>query len=337
MVIAIVGILMSLLLPAVNAARETARRTQCKNKIKQMGLAVLTYEAAKGHLPAAGIVAPPLGPAVRFDPLSGPQLSWLVLVLPFLEEQALYDQFELTADSSVLTQRGDPQLVQPATYLCPSGNARGQFFQHHRLSDGISLAKGNYAVFVSPQHVVDLWYVPGALGGFRPGAFEGQTISKVRDGTSRTIAITEVRVRHNERDPRGIWAVPWGAASTLAVHIDHTYREPLDINLPVRKYVPDPIYLSWSHTPNNPEKPDLLYFCPSPAQALLEGMPCANGNGNLSAFVTGSARSQHPGGVNASALDGHVGFMSDEIDAYVLTYLVSTRDDAVFSIQEELR
>jgi prepilin-type N-terminal cleavage/methylation domain-containing protein len=336
-VIAIIAILVSLLLPAVNSAREAARRTQCKNQLKQIGLALLNHESALNYLPVAGIVGPEGNGIYRsFDPLSGPQISWMVLVLPYLEEQALFDQFDVSIDASIFEQEGDPQLQQPSSYLCPSDNAIGRFFQHNNFSQGTPIAKANYAAYVSPQHVVDLALVPGALGGFEPGTMQGQSMRKVRDGATKTIAVTEVRTRENERDPRGAWTLPWGASSLLAVHIDHLYGATA-VTEPVSTYVPDPIFLSWSHTPNNQEKPDLLYFCPSSAQSFVEGMPCAIGGGSLKPFVTGSARSQHLGGVNAVALDGHVGFMADEVDPYVLTHLVSVRDNGQFSVSEELR
>src|SRR5690606_26943310 len=96
-VIAIVGVLVALLLPALGRAREAARRTICSNNLRQLGLAVLGYEAAVGKLPPGGIAGENPRPTIaygRFDPRSGPMLSWAVLVMPFFEEAALAEQFD---------------------------------------------------------------------------------------------------------------------------------------------------------------------------------------------------------------------------------------------------
>jgi prepilin-type N-terminal cleavage/methylation domain-containing protein len=79
-VIAIIGILVAMLLPAVQAAREAARRSQCTNNLKQLSLAMLTYHQAVGKFPPPGI--------------SSNQVSWLVLILPYLEQKPLHDQFD---------------------------------------------------------------------------------------------------------------------------------------------------------------------------------------------------------------------------------------------------
>src|SRR4051794_31677389 len=101
-VIAIIGILVALLLPAIQAAREAARRTQCTNKLKQIGLAMLNYESAKKQLPLAytpnytGAPASGVCPSITVAP-SGPQSNGLpnhfvlTFILPYLEYQSLYD------------------------------------------------------------------------------------------------------------------------------------------------------------------------------------------------------------------------------------------------------
>src|SRR5215472_9408376 len=119
-VIAIIGVLVAMLLPAVQAARESARRTQCCNNLKQLALAVNAYETATKHYPLAGIVGPRImdlwkGP---MNPRSGNMLSWVVLVLPYMDEQTLYEQFDL--GQSVTAQVGDPQATPIAALYCPS-------------------------------------------------------------------------------------------------------------------------------------------------------------------------------------------------------------------------
>lgn len=83
-VISIIGILMGLLLPAVNSARESARRLQCCNNIKQMGLACLTYEQQNKTLPP--------GASKAQSTETGLRPNWVILSLPNLDQQALYDE-----------------------------------------------------------------------------------------------------------------------------------------------------------------------------------------------------------------------------------------------------
>ena len=83
-VIAIIALLVALLLPAVNAAREAARRTQCKNNLKQLGLAVVAHESAKRGLPIGRESTNQIG------------VSWAFHLLPYVEEQAIHDSLNNT-------------------------------------------------------------------------------------------------------------------------------------------------------------------------------------------------------------------------------------------------
>src|SRR2546427_5297251 len=78
-VIAIIGVLVALLLPAVQAAREAARRMSCSNNLKQLSLALHNYESTFSSLPPAGI--------------DTNQMSWVVMLLPYMEQQPLFDKF----------------------------------------------------------------------------------------------------------------------------------------------------------------------------------------------------------------------------------------------------
>jgi prepilin-type N-terminal cleavage/methylation domain-containing protein len=86
-VIAIIGILVALLLPAIQAAREAARRSQCQNNMRQLSLGILNYESSYKELPAGGITE---GPCCGTPSGAG----WTILILPFIEEQALFDQYD---------------------------------------------------------------------------------------------------------------------------------------------------------------------------------------------------------------------------------------------------
>ena len=94
MVIAIIGILIALLLPAVQAAREAARRSQCANNLKQLGLALQNYNAAHGSLPCNinMVVGTTINGTVIVD--NREWASHLVLLLPFLEDRSWYNQID---------------------------------------------------------------------------------------------------------------------------------------------------------------------------------------------------------------------------------------------------
>ncbi len=125
-VIAIIGVLVALLLPAVQAAREAARRTQCANNMKQIGLALINYVDVKKTLPASA--GWPSLPNTFGQPIKGG--TWVVEILPFIEQQALYDRYDLT--KSVTGSAGDmvnhnlygtpmPFLVCPSDGDAPTG------------------------------------------------------------------------------------------------------------------------------------------------------------------------------------------------------------------------
>jgi prepilin-type N-terminal cleavage/methylation domain-containing protein/prepilin-type processing-associated H-X9-DG protein len=125
-VIAIIGVLVALLLPAIQAAREAARRTQCANNMKNIGLALLNHADVKKVLPAATQESasqknPPFGPGPN-----GPGGTWVVQIWPFIEAQTLYDRFDHTKPSNH-PNNGEivgfslPWLVCPSDGDAPTG------------------------------------------------------------------------------------------------------------------------------------------------------------------------------------------------------------------------
>ena len=145
-------ILMALLLPAVSAAREAARRNGCINNARMITLAILNYEAANGHLP----------PAVVTDDQGNPMHSWRVLILPYLEEGALYAEYDMdkpwnSPENMAVT------ATMPGIYCCPSEPAESTFT--------------NYAVVVGPNTAF-------------PGT-STKKISHIKDGVSQTVGVVE--------------------------------------------------------------------------------------------------------------------------------------------------
>lgn len=319
-VIAIIGILVSLLLPAVQAAREAGRRIQCQNQIKQLGLAVLNYHDTFQQLPASGIVEPS---STYYDPATGSQFSWLVLILPQIEQGPLHDQFDF--HRTVFQQVRQPQAGSIATLLCPSDGAQQRTFVHPTLTQGIRFAKGNYAAYVSPYHVELQNRFPGVLVG------QNQRLASITDGTSNTIVAAEILTRGHEQDQRGVWALPWNGASQIA-YDTHDRRNP--VNFQEAGY--DPVDLGAAQTPNRQLTwGDRLYDCPDAVGALLEKLPCSLGA--PADFLSSAPRSRHPGGVNVVFADGHVGFLPDTVDVLAMAYLISIHDGQPVAVADHTR
>lgn len=339
-VISIIGVLVSLLLPAVQKAREAARILHCKNNLKQIGLAVLNYESSQRVLPAGGWVEDagridihPTYTGGSFNPYSGKQFSWVVEVLPFLEEQALYEQFDRTYDpanpsdhdifSGSRPAESEPFAQSIATLKCPSDLPDAQPLR----TQGKIFAKGNYAAYISPTHLEHEDNIPGALGGFDPGTPQGQRMGKILDGNSNTILAAEVRVRDDDQDPRGVWATPWAGSSLLSadVHFKLTIR--------AGRIRPDgfrPITTFPRFATQYPNTAvgygDQIRPVPDLTAAAIDGMPCSEYEGEAT-FASAAPRSRHPGGVFAVWLDGHVDFLADEIDIITFAHQVCTKDN----------
>ena len=117
-VIAIIAMLVTLLLPAVQAARSAARRTQCKNNMRQIGLGIHNYESAHGAQPKYHDTTEPYGWGK-----AGP--TWTMSILPFIEEQGLFDLFDFT---ETLKHAANAQATQTlvSVYVCPSAEGASQ-------------------------------------------------------------------------------------------------------------------------------------------------------------------------------------------------------------------
>ena len=348
-VIAIVGVLISLLLPAVQAARESARRIQCKNNLKQLAIATASFETNRGVLPNSAITEPQhltydKKPYVAFDPKSGKQFSWAVLLLPMLEQQSLYDQFDFS--KTVFEQDKNPQEQFVPSFQCPSDDASGLFFIGSNLTVKKpfdkpikkkfakavkkSFAKGNYAAYVSPYHVDMQLVYPGAL------IATGQPLGRIRDGTSNTIIFSEVRTLDFSQDERGAWALPWAGASILSFDMHPKCSGSYYICLKKGPYQADPRSLGLTQLPNSSGRVvDTLHFCPpgkeQERQSLFEEMPCGEWKGviGVAGYYSASPRSLHPGGVNVAYVDGHVDFLVDEVDELSMAYRISINDGQV--------
>lgn len=180
-VIAVLGVLIALLLPAVQAAREAARRTSCQNNLRQLGTAVHLFENANGHLP------PPKAGESTYSDLG----STFVLLLPYLEEGAIFDRFQV--GKSVIDDTN--LLVTSHTvpiFLCPSMSLPRQV---PHLPCGEELAPGSYLIstrtdYLNFGNLDGAFENPAANGPYSLG------IEDITDGTSKTLLIGEINYGH---------------------------------------------------------------------------------------------------------------------------------------------
>ena len=193
-VIAIIGLLIAILLPAVQAARESARRTQCQNNLKQIGLSLATYQTAKTVYPPSTIWNGVVGN-------SDNSISAFARLLPFIEQGPLFGNYTATSNEDQKMPDGTPVMsIKIASFICPS-----EINDMMKLNaDGTPNSfPGNYAVNLGTWLIFD-----PTLATVPPGAFYPNSRLKpahFTDGLSKTLAAAEVKM----------WA-PYYSGSTTA-------------------------------------------------------------------------------------------------------------------------
>ncbi len=170
-VVVVIGILIALLLPATQSAREAARRMSCTNNLKQIGLALHNYHDVHKQFPPA-TVGPSDVPRER-------QFSWLVALLPYLEQQGLYNALRLDLPWDHPHNAGLLQMYRPPV-ICPSDSA-SQITQE-------GYARTSYAAVTGANFTDGPGTPEGVIGLDR-----GLSIDEITDGTSNTIMVAEVR------------------------------------------------------------------------------------------------------------------------------------------------
>lgn len=298
-VIAIIGVLIALLLPAVQAAREAARRAQCTNNLKQIGLAFHNYHDSHNSLPPG-----------RKSCCWG---TWLIFSLPYLEQQALYNSWNTQGDMRNpdldwhLSYAGADNLTVTSTrvagYLCPSDPNSGN-------SPSPPIRTQNYVVnFGNTTEAQDEVFSGVTFGGAPftdigcPNTFQGETTQQADgggkptvnfaafiDGLSNTILASENKISQ-DYDLRGF--SHWGYGCNFTTF----------------------------NTPNS-SQPDVLQssgYCKYP---LGRNPPCVAATQALPMMKT--ARGWHPGDVNTLMGDGAVKFVKDTINVFTWRALGST-------------
>jgi prepilin-type N-terminal cleavage/methylation domain-containing protein len=311
-VITIIGILIALLLPAVQAAREAARRAKCQNNLKQLALALLNYHTARECFPPSSHWDVAAGVDIHQANQSRFSENWVIMILPYLEQQGLYDSFALPRyvnDPLSATARGTPLAVM----LCPTDSYnRVPFDGTSTAAAAGGWARGNYAANATLGHMnkpgygensgalaaSECWRKPCARGVM--GANSAVGIAEIRDGTSNTVLLAEVRAGLVPSDPRGVWALS-GGASALWAH-----------GSPYHGDASGPNPMSWGG--------DNFASCPTVTTAVgatvlaQTGMSCYSPDTSYH-HNQQAARSMHVGGVFAVFADGSVHFLGNSIDA----------------------
>lgn len=191
-VIAIIAVLISLLLPAVQMAREAARRTQCVNNLKQLGLAMHSYHDALGRFPFGGIVLPANHPYVvsGFTRQGHYRWSALAQVTPFLEKSVVHNALNLSLPiidgaAAIMPQNTTVNNTQVAEFLCPS-DGRGRCLADYAAS--------NYMACTGDGVLGGGFGVPDAAFGMPNGVFffnSSISLANITDGTSQTALMSE--------------------------------------------------------------------------------------------------------------------------------------------------
>ncbi len=350
-VIAIIGILIAMLLPAVQAARESARRIQCSNNIRQLGLALLNYESGQKKFPYSSYwknysKTPPVLDLSNINQNNNAQLgeNWVIKILPQLEQKVTLQLMDLrhpisgnAPGSTTVQSQPTPgniaaRAVPITTMLCPSDPYNSTPFKGSASSFtnqmGDNWARGNYAANASLGYMTPANGASGGttttqnLGGVgispsKPeigfwgdrrrrgvmGANASISLKEVRDGTSKTLLLGEIRAGLIPQDTRGVWAMSGACPSALWCHG----------------------YFADDNGPNDNSAigngddertcSEVVAAVGGAVKLIRLGMSCWDNGGNGGgADFQQTARSMHLAGVNVCLCDGSVRFISDFID-----------------------
>jgi prepilin-type N-terminal cleavage/methylation domain-containing protein len=293
-VIAIIGVLVALLLPAVQAAREAARRTQCKNNMKQLCLACVNYEDTYKTLPFG--IQFPAGEAPESSDQFGP--NWVISILPFMEQQNLYQKFDFTQFISQGTANREARGTVIKSMLCPTDPYNRVKFKGVAASEGDNWARGNYGCnglnIRTDINSNNSWGDPDLTGVF--GWNRQSRLTEIQDGLSSTMMIGELRSGLFDIDRRGTWALGTVGASGMFWH-----------GCGGDAYGPNAIDIQ---DDSDDVEGCTLFFSANIQRLRTERMQCWEPCPSYQA----ASRSLHPGGTVIGMCDGSVHFISENIE-----------------------
>jgi prepilin-type N-terminal cleavage/methylation domain-containing protein/prepilin-type processing-associated H-X9-DG protein len=283
-VIAIIGSLVALLLPAVQAARESARRLHCQNNLKQVALACHNFHDVHKAFPVGTTGY------IGADGGSKDRRNWLFFILPFTEESAVFDNYyawvRATGGNSPWWYEPDRKKILPI-YVCPSDTNSPKIETHEDIGPGSD--QGFHSNYVGCAASTS-FNAGGLLGDHLDGIFiykQTTPIARILDGTANTLLTSEILVAPDEI--QGGWAIGhdvrgriWNPANQGSI-------------------------LFSTQWPPNTSVSDALNYC----QNTVPAAPCVSTTTNIVLY----ARSAHGGGVNAGMADGSIRFVADGVDA----------------------
>ena len=210
-VIAIIALLIALLVPAVQMARESARKTQCRNHLKQIGVALENYHASNRIYPPASIRATPFLNNGRDEPRS----TWTISILPYLDASPLFKSYVPTLSTDAPANNQLRAASIPG-FLCPTDTGSEVPFEP-RL--GITYRRGNYG---AASWGSDDWQQ------FKYRGVMGQNVAvrhaDMTDGSSQTVVVAELRIQPSPRDNRGVWAFHSAGSASVGLDCDSLCR-----------------------------------------------------------------------------------------------------------------
>lgn len=312
-VITVIGLLMGLLLPSVRTAREAARRMQCSNNLKHLGLALHNYHETHQHFPSAMG-----GTGTDEDPIQGNayRVSGLVRLLPFLNQAALWDQIAapMTVDDVTYPAMGPAPWIEsyppwqqtlPAL-MCPSSVEPSQ-----------RLGMTSYTFCIGDMGL-GIHSAQQLRGAFAPGI--NSRLSDIHDGTANTIAMSEMAIgAASARNAKEFYAVDQRSVylsnPSLCLELvdDGVYKSDVPLGKLGRGGC-------WADGAAGPSLVNTILPPNSPS--------CAT-NGRIAVDGLYSASSNHHGGVQVVMCDGSVHFFNDKIDAGDQTHRAIASDEMI--------
>jgi prepilin-type N-terminal cleavage/methylation domain-containing protein len=307
-VIAIIGVLVTLLLPAVQAAREASRRSACQNNLRQIGLALLNFESANEELPVGA-----KSQKIDIFPYNTYGTSWFVEILPYLEQQSLYDKLDkIGANSgSVLFNRPNGVVIDGVvigTLICPSSPLSatlpvGGFQVMLPSYVGVSGAASS-ETFLETR--VNQCCLPGNNGEISGGGYlipnQAVRLNEIADGLSHSVVVGETSDYIYDQAGKP-FRIDGGHLAGWIMGTPATGTPPL-----YSTFTPLP---AWNIT--------TVRYSPNSESYKRPGIYTDNGPNN-------PLNSAHVNGVNAITLDGAVFFVDSDVELNLLKQL-ATRDD----------
>ena len=307
-VIAIIGVLVSLLLPAVQFAREAARRTQCSNNLHQLGIAVHLHHDILKSLPEAAqmnyvtTAQGTFGTCSDINQPFGP--NWIMLTLPFIEQASTKEIYQVDDYRKQNSQAWRNIKSTKLPFLvCPSDTRRPPY-----AGLGGGWERGNYACNAGPTWwfytvggaSADEWFGP-ANGPMCVNY--GATFGQISDGLSTTVLLNEVRQGMGPNDNRGAWAMGFPGCSVTAANAIGDCTTPND---------------RWEASDDIQGCDQFWYSGIGSRDRMGCWAPCWNWQAQ--------ARSQHPNGVNTCMADGSVRWVANSIQQRTWGLMLSRAD-----------